>query len=221
MPKTVAAFYRPPTDEQVSFGGATEGCANLCIDDPAGTIGAGECSGGAVPGINLHEQAPVEIQIGFADLADDGVSLTRFHYEFHGDVGQKAVKLKWQWTESVDDQHGNATDGSVAMQVWYFDSTGRLRYHGRGGGNTESPPKPRTPFVVTYFEYDTNGRLAREIDGISPCNANTLDFSIPGVPAIPPVDRQHFVPIPADQNCATSAPLVTASTYNDAGTLTS
>ncbi len=195
LPETEATYYAPMAGSNLTF--STESTSG-CIHDPAGTIGAevtcldeeaAECtddtSGCSCPDggtcndylryVDLHNQDAAEVTydaippaIASGDSTKDGVSLVNYHYEFHQkNDHQNSVEWKWRWEEAVSTDQGGT--GNIALELWYFDRSGRLRLHGRGAGVAgadDDPPQPAMPFYYDYTGYDESGRNIIEVRDI-------------------------------------------------------
>ncbi len=222
LPLVEASYYEWPELDSDDY-------ADL-VNDPAGTVGTGQCwigdealcvdpsEFGHKPGcfcpegypcmdflryVDLQNQEPVTL----LSLPEDGAILVNYDYTFHGedDNKQDVVKWKWRWEEVVDRENGG-TD-NVALEMWYFDTSGRLRLYGRGSGvaptvsapvdppligggspiagkvvlpatTTASHPTPTAPFFLTYYGFDDLGRPNIEINDFDLDALATLDSEV-------------------------------------------
>ncbi|MGD2111281.1 MAG: hypothetical protein PVI86_18030, partial [Phycisphaerae bacterium] len=234
MPAAEVMYTKP-----ISFADFPDGS----IDDPAVTIKEGttptvcaaeQCTCGEegcfqhdpletvcsdwLKGIDLRNQAPVVVASlpGDTPAEDDDATTVSYDYAFH-DITEDddMVEWKWRWQERVDPTEGGT--GKYALEVWYFDTRGLLRFYGKGAGDENNAKTPSAPFTTTYFGYDNLGRLALEISDFDLGNAETMSQSaLYAGDEIPWMDvRAQLLPAgaPAGRN------LITLSEFDDAGAL--
>ncbi|MCO6436246.1 MAG: hypothetical protein J5J06_04070 [Phycisphaerae bacterium] len=159
LPATHATYYR--AGAQLSDW----------LSDPADTIGESVCVQGEpenthVPSLEVQDSVAIQSlptpecpPSMSCTPANDGVLHTYYDYDTYNpsDPDDEQVRFKWQWTEAVPVEFGGT--GNVALQIEFYDRSGRLRFVGRGAGTSGSPhPAPTTPFLVNYIGYDELGR---------------------------------------------------------------